>query len=173
MAADAFIGTASFLAIGGRFRSTLGSDVRYPGAFAKESIRANGVKYADQNARRELETLFKRYGCHHCGTKKGEFVGDHMPPNGMLAKRRSLRNFLDKLLWRFRYGSVHSLRQRYYPQCKSCSQVQSVAVARSLKKIKIHRGTIGPYLVIGALAALRHYGYARQFTNVNSCSCQL
>lgn len=158
MTTDALIGAASFLAVGGRFRSTLSSDVRYPGAFAKESIRANGYKYANHNARRDLGTLFKRYGCHHCGTKKGDFVGDHMPPNGVLAKRRSLRSLFEKLLWRFRYGSVHSLRQRYYPQCKSCSQIQSSAIARNLKKIRIHGGTIGPYMIVGALAALRHYG---------------
>lgn len=26
-------------------------------------------------------SLYKRLGCHHCGTRRGRPIGDHMPPN--------------------------------------------------------------------------------------------
>lgn len=47
-AVDFVLGALAYKALGGRFRTMLPSDVRYPGAFAKESIPANGKAYANE-----------------------------------------------------------------------------------------------------------------------------
>lgn len=31
--------------------------------------------------RKSILSLYRRYGCHHCGSKRGSPIGDHMPPN--------------------------------------------------------------------------------------------
>jgi hypothetical protein len=98
-------------AMGGRFRSTLPSDVRFvvraaspavccrcasgnpnahalvvmrhsvQGALARESLPASGSAYATDVQRAELRMLFRRYGCHHCGKRFGAVIADHQPPN--------------------------------------------------------------------------------------------
>ena len=48
--------------------------------------------------------LGRRYGCHSCGKRQQqEFIADHIPPNKLV-------KFYE--------------RQKFYPQCKLCSQKQ-------------------------------------------------
>jgi hypothetical protein len=67
--------------MGGRFRSIMPSDLAAPGALAFESIPARGDQYARPGIKRELTRIFRRDGCHHCGSRGGPVIGDHMPPN--------------------------------------------------------------------------------------------
>ncbi|CAI5477260.1 unnamed protein product [Closterium sp. Yama58-4] len=48
------------------------SDVQKRGAFASFSLPAKGSKYATGNSRGLIKDLFHRYGCHHCGTRRGD-----------------------------------------------------------------------------------------------------
>ena len=61
------------------------------GALGADSIPALGEDYASPSLKRELSRLFQRNGCHHCGTRRGPVIGDHMPPNKLAAEaaRRS------------------------------------------------------------------------------------
>lgn len=78
---DAALGVALFKAMGGRYRALLPSDLVRPGACAVESLPAPGSAYAQGTSKGELIRLFRRDGCHHCGSKRGRVVGDHIPPN--------------------------------------------------------------------------------------------
>lgn len=78
---DAAMGVALFKAMGGRYRALLPSDLVRPGACAVESLPAPGANYAQGASKGELIRLFRRDGCHHCGSRKGRVVGDHIPPN--------------------------------------------------------------------------------------------
>lgn len=167
--ADVVLGFMGFALVGGRLRELLPSDLRYPGAMARESLRAPGQAYANDTTRRELGILFKRYGCHTCGTRTGEFVGDHMPPNKVVHGSSSsrgggggiFRRGVVGMYQRAIYGGFSKgARQRYYPQCRPCSQLQAAAVQNNVKRLRLHAGFVGPTLVVGAMVALRHFGGA-------------
>jgi len=80
-----------------------------PGVFAGESISARGPKRDFTAAeRREINSIGFETGCHTCGaknpgTRRGNFVPDHQPPNAL---------------------NLFGHEQRLYPQCISCSDFQ-------------------------------------------------
>ena len=138
---DVVLGTIAFKLTGGSFRTIMPSDLVKPGALANQSIPAAGMQYATDEKRRELIRMFRRDGCHHCGKTRGPVVGDHMPPNKHVVQKAEA--FATQVLERVtRVGAVRRAmvaagirpdavvtpRQRYYPQCVSCSQKQAVAV---------------------------------------------
>ena len=159
--ADALLGLIGFRLVGGRFCEMLPSDLCFPGAMARESLRAPGQSYADNSARRELGMLFRRHGCHHCGRKTGEFVGDHMPPNKIFnGNGGPLKTAWQRALYGLSRPGIAGIKQRYFPQCRPCSQLQASAVSRNVMTLRMHRGFLGPSLLVGAMTALRHFGYA-------------
>lgn len=126
-----FYAAASVLATaalcGGRLARLLPSDLRRRGAFARGSLPdAPYMAYADKRARRKVQVLGRRHGCHHCGRRAGpavtggRFVADHIPPN--------------------KYASGPRTRQRFYPQCDRCCGLQAAAVANDVRKLVTHRG---------------------------------
>ena len=182
-------------------------------------------------------------GCHHCGTRHGRVIGDHIPPNkfvhGSAATVRStpspaagrapvvaashflsaaarsqprggfyrpgssaytaggavaaaldltwtlatgaaravarvgpprprprlgrvVRQWVARtrltLAWRAREAlGLNATRQRYFPQCRPCSQLQSVAVRTGRLTLKLHAGGAKPAHYAGPLVGLRHY----------------
>ena len=48
-------------------------------------------------------------------------------------------------------------RQRFFPQCASCSSLQSDALRRSVKKLVAHFGGVQPFGYAGVLLGLRQY----------------
>jgi len=169
-AVDFVLGALAYKALGGRFRTMLPSDVRYPGAFAKESIPANGKAYANEVQRKSILSLYRRYGCHHCGSKRGSPIGDHMPPNK--STHGGVDGSLGPVNWQEPNEVVYRVlrklpgggnrfpppRQRYYPQCESCSSKQSYALRANKRVVVMHfGGWQGAYL--GAFVpALHHVG---------------
>ena len=157
---DVILGTVAFKLTGGSFRSIMPSDLVKPGALANQSIPAAGMQYATDEKRRELIRMFRRDGCHHCGTTRGAVVGDHMPPNKHVVQKAEA--FATQVMERVtRVGAVRRVMlaagirpdslvgttQRYYPQCVSCSQKQAVAV-RNDKSARVfhtvlHKGAGG------------------------------
>ncbi|KAL4859030.1 hypothetical protein ACK3TF_000816 [Chlorella vulgaris] len=149
--------------MGGRFRSVMPSDLVKVGAIARESLPAPSVEYATPASRIELRRLFSRDGCHHCGTRRGKLIGDHMPPNkhmqqtvGM-ARRSLLRVPFVKPLASALNIPITPPRQRFYPQCESCSQKQSSAL-RMVFHETLHRGGKSQaWHFAGPFLGLRHY----------------
>eukprot|EP00897_Mesotaenium_endlicherianum_P000612 jgi/Mesen1/10551/ME000083S10056 len=84
------VGMAVFKLTNGSFRNLMPSDLRHPGALAKGSIPARSSSYANQTEREILEEMYKKYGCHHCGSRKHAFHADHMPPNKIVQNSTSL-----------------------------------------------------------------------------------
>lgn len=80
-----------------------------PGPFAGESIPARGPQRDFTSAERgDMNRIGQDTGCHTCGstdpgTKSGNFVPDHQPPNGL---------------------NPNGGQQQLYPHCISCSRTQ-------------------------------------------------
>ena len=71
----------TFVLLGGTFQSTSPSSLVSPGAFARSSIPAPSAAYATAREKRQLISLYRKYGCHTCGTKASlQVIGDHVPP---------------------------------------------------------------------------------------------
>lgn len=169
---DAALGIALFKFMGGRFRSVMPSDLLKVGAIGKESLPAGGPAYATEEKRGEILRFFRRDGCHHCGTRKGPSIGDHMPPNKMVAetikamkKTLGLHKLFNMPYVRKAAASMNipvgPPRQRYYPQCQSCSQKQASAVRMGRSILVMHevlhhggKGTAWHYA--GVLLGMRH-----------------
>jgi len=169
--ADAVLGIAFFRVMGGKFRSVMPSDLTKVGAIAKESMPAAGMQYATDEKRRELFRFFKRDGCHHCGTRRGAVVGDHMPPNKHIQEviNANRRRVLGSAL---KYKTVKKAMsalglptgqplQRYYPQCRPCSQRQAAAVRNGRSHLVFHEvlhrgGQSSAWHYAGVLVGMRH-----------------
>ncbi|QDZ22888.1 hypothetical protein HOP50_09g54370 [Chloropicon primus] len=160
---DAAVGLACFAALGGRARSVLASDVRYPGANARASMPAVGASYATKFQRSELLRMLRLHGCHHCGKRSGPVIADHMPPNHFVEKaRQGSRKGLGWVLTKMRFSG--RLSQRFYPQCRGCSQKQAVAVKKNAKSLVTHLGGWHPHYLAGPFVMFRTYDLANQGT---------
>ena len=146
---DVILGVTAFKIVGGSFRTIMPSDLNKVGAIAKESIPAAGMQYATDEKRRELIRMFRRDGCHHCGSRKGMVIGDHMPPNKHVIQRTEamLTQIVDRMyrnsgfrrtMQTLGIRPLSDVRQRYFPQCVSCSQKQSSAVRNNKSRRVFH-----------------------------------
>jgi len=58
-----------FLLLGGTFQSTSPSSLFSPGAYARVSIPAPSAAYATAKEKGMLKEIYRKHGCHTCGTK--------------------------------------------------------------------------------------------------------
>ncbi|KAF8065826.1 haloacid dehalogenase-like protein [Scenedesmus sp. PABB004] len=138
------------LAMGGRFSSLMPSDLARPGALAFESIPARpeaSEAYAKPSVKRELARIFRRDGCHHCGSRRGPVIGDHMPPNKLVGGRNKADKLGGLLGDLPGVGKVRELiglagrgrpLQRFYPQCQRCSIKQATALRTGRRVLVLH-----------------------------------
>ncbi|PRW59668.1 pfkB family carbohydrate kinase [Chlorella sorokiniana] len=165
---DAVLGIAMFKVMGGRFRSVMPSDLAKVGAIARESLPATHAEYATDASRVELARYFRRDGCHHCGTRRGKVIGDHMPPNKYVKQyiASAKRTLLSNPYLRQMAGALNIQtgppRQRYYPQCTSCMQKQASAIRNDKTVLVFHQvlhhgGRSQAWHYSGALLGMRHY----------------
>lgn len=75
---------------------------------------------------------------------------------------RALRQWIARqrvtAAWRVREAvGLNPTRQRYYPQCRPCSQLQAVAVRTDRLTLKTHAAGPRPWHFSGILVGLRHY----------------
>lgn len=133
---DTAIGVVLFFCLGGRFRSVCPSDLRFPGAFSRPSLtlKTDGEKYADGFQRGWISSVGRIYGCHSCGLRAKAFHADHMPPN-CVAKRLNSR-------WYRRF--FPKVKQQFYPQCTSCSNLQATVVKLNKKRL-VFPSSVRPY----------------------------
>eukprot|EP00742_Colponemidia_sp_Colp-10_P009909 GILJ01010845.1.p1 GENE.GILJ01010845.1~~GILJ01010845.1.p1 ORF type:complete len:268 (+),score=19.21 GILJ01010845.1:103-804(+) len=141
---DMLFGLICFRALGGLPKSPLPSDLRYPGAFSRHSLAATNA-YADIEERGSIKGIAQVLGCHSCGLRNGPFHADHMPPN-YVAKSLDAQ-FLRKL---FRIKT----KQRYYPQCRPCSNLQSTAVKTDTRILRTHFAVLRPYHATGVFVGM-------------------
>ncbi|CAM9114088.1 unnamed protein product [Phaeothamnion confervicola] len=139
-------GVAAFRALGGRFHSIAPSRLDSLGSFAHSpfSLRAT-LNYATAQEKVALSKLGEVFGCHSCGGRRGPFHADHMPPVKVVAAANAR-------LWRRMLRATVS--QRFYPQCKACSELQSSAVRNASGAFVYHFRALRPYHATGALVVL-------------------
>ena len=159
---DVGVGVATFAALArGNLGRILPSDVSRVGANAKRSVAARGSDYASEKQKRTLQRWFTRDGCHHCGSTRGKVIGDHMPPNKMAfgsGARAAANRRASTLRRAFNFIRGVPL-QRFYPQCESCSALQSVAVRSGAVRLVTHSVGVRYAVIAGAVvgAATLHY----------------
>lgn len=115
-----------FRILGGRFRSSLPSNLIKPGAFARASIPARKSRAISVTARERLNKIGKKFGCHTCGRKwlVHKFHRDHQPPSALVKEGQT---------------------QVFYPQCQRCSAVQGGAVAQGSNYVVTHGTSLRLY----------------------------
>ena len=160
---DAIFGSLAYAVFGRGLQSALPSDVSRPGALARRSIRSDGARYATEAQRRTLAAWLKKDGCHHCGGRIGKVIGDHMPPNKMAfgssaAARAAREGGFKTKVWNFLRMVP---KQRFYPQCRPCSDVQSAAVRMGSKILIQHNGGLRIGAFVAAAVAARHWAMKR------------
>lgn len=123
------------------------SNVKGLGAFHSPAASLPaGLDYAKPGEKATLNLLGRLRGCHSCGTRApASFIGDHMPPK----KEVIIAN---QALWR-RLTGLH-VKQRFYPQCPDCSQIQSRAVRMGRAVPITHYFRFRSYHAVGVLIAL-------------------
>ncbi|KAL7531423.1 hypothetical protein ACHAWF_003763 [Thalassiosira exigua] len=116
-----------------RFSSISPSSYTARGSFARASIPAPpNFNYATRSQRVRIERIGRRWGCHTCGSRMifsnlgkdaPRFHGDHIPPVSV-AKQLNDR-------WHRRMLG-RKVTQRFYPQCRNCSNKQGGLLAKGI-----------------------------------------
>ena len=160
---DAIFGSLAYAVLGRGVQSALPSDISHPGALAKRSMRSSGAHYATEAQRRTLAGWLRRDGCHHCGSRVGKVVGDHMPPNKMGFGSAAGAQAAREGSWKTRLWNLMRMvpKQRFYPQCRPCSDVQSAAVRTGRKILVQHNGGARIGAAVALAVAARHYAAKR------------
>jgi hypothetical protein len=145
---NALFGVVAFKVLGGSYRNLMPSNVIHPGALARGSIPARGPKYANDVEQGLIQDLYKKYGCHHCGRKRGLSIADHMPPNVIAHGRgwagngppSEAQSFFTRLASTLPLPKISPkvVQQRLYPQCTDCMKVQSAALRHGKKALVFH-----------------------------------
>ena len=131
-----------------QFRTVLPSHIILPGSFSNKYLpltSINVTKYKKQI----IQEIGGKYGCHHCGSKPGKYIADHIPCTKYLSEFSNLnrlhswyRPFFHLLFDR----DVLSTRihpQVLFPQCRPCSSYQAGYVSKNRSFLKSLRGKDG------------------------------
>ncbi|KAI5054795.1 hypothetical protein GOP47_0029940 [Adiantum capillus-veneris] len=167
------VGLTAFKIFGGRFCNLMPSHVCHPGALANISIRATGPKLASSVQGQKICKAFLKDGCHHCGSRSGQSISDHIPPNMIMKALRQQRkrgfwmdlfNLKEDSWWtkKLNLKAATIPAQRLYPQCVSCMRRQSAFLLNGKDPFIFHwkRGLPKPShlssLLLGALTYKGH-----------------
>ncbi|ANQ06667.1 Uncharacterized protein PCOAH_00010940 [Plasmodium coatneyi] len=140
-----FVLTNLFFKIsGGTYNKFSPSDVKMPGVYSNPRKSLNkDMKYATKREIEVLRSFCKETGCHTCGVScHDRFIGDHQPPVQVIKdmvhyykKRKLLRTIL-------KFFKLYDTKQRLYPQCVRCSQLQAASVRCKKLRLIPHYNTI-------------------------------
>ena len=117
------------------FRTMLPSSVLTIGVFANPSLSKfisihASSDVATQSERLKVQSLGKKFGCHHCGSRqifsRGSFIADHMPPTKHAKE-------MNAAWWRRFLGL--KVTQRLWAQCQSCFSMQGSAVRADIHRL--------------------------------------
>ncbi|CAA9990184.1 conserved Plasmodium protein, unknown function [Plasmodium knowlesi strain H] len=140
-----FVLTNLFFKIsGGTYNKFSPSDVKMPGVYSnpKKSLNKD-MKYATKREIEVLRRFCKETGCHTCGVScHDRFIGDHQPPVQVIKdmiQYYKKRKFLRAIL---KFFKLYDTKQRLYPQCIRCSQLQSASVRCKKQRLIPHYNTI-------------------------------
>ncbi|KMZ94476.1 hypothetical protein PVMG_01834 [Plasmodium vivax Mauritania I] len=132
-----FFGTLVLRFLGEYYNKFSPSDVKMPGVYSNPRKSLNkDMKYATKKEIQVLRSFCKETGCHTCGVScHDRFIGDHQPPVQVIKdmvdyykKKKLLRSLL-------KFFKLYDTKQRLYPQCVRCSQLQSASVR--CKKLRL------------------------------------
>ncbi|SBT32211.1 conserved Plasmodium membrane protein, unknown function [Plasmodium ovale wallikeri] len=106
------------------------SDVKMPGVYSnRRKSLDKDMKYATKREIDILRSFCKQTGCHTCGVVCHEkFIGDHQPPVQVIKDIIDYYNKKKFLLYFLKLFKLYDTKQRLYPQCVRCSQLQSASV---------------------------------------------
>ncbi|GAX84202.1 hypothetical protein CEUSTIGMA_g11625.t1 [Chlamydomonas eustigma] len=167
MILDALTGVTIFKACGGSFRRLLPSDLRAPGAHARQCVPVTNGDHANESQKSQLISMFNRDGCHHCGSRKGNVIGDHIPPTKLIKDAKSQQKAVEANMKHIPEiirkvlapKPLHHFKQDYYPQCQGCSQAQAVLMRHGKSSaLRLHRvWMLSPGATPGMLVGFRQF----------------
>ena len=131
------VGLLAYKGLGGRFWSVAPSSITNLGSFARTTLSLPATeKYASKTQRKAIERLGLSIGCHTCGSRKIisrgmngngiKFIADHMPPLSVMKQMNDR--------W-FRRILGITVKQRFYPQCFSCSSTQGGILSSATRSL--------------------------------------
>ena len=130
------IGLLTYKGLGGRFWSISPSNLTNLGSFARTTFSIPATdKYATQAQRKAIERLGRTFGCHTCGSRRiisrskngVKFIADHMPPQSAVKQ-------MNERWYRQVFGM--KVKQRFYPQCVSCSNLQGGILSEATRQLR-------------------------------------
>ncbi|SCA48605.1 conserved Plasmodium protein, unknown function [Plasmodium ovale] len=133
-----------FRLCGGTYNKFSPSDVKMPGVYSnwRKSLDKD-MKYATKREIDILRSFCKQTGCHTCGVVCHEkFIGDHQPPVQVIKDMIDYYNKKKFLLYFLKLFKLYDTKQRLYPQCVRCSQLQSASVRCKKLRLIPHYTTI-------------------------------
>ena len=144
-------------------RTALPSDVSHPGALARRSMPSNGAHYATDAQRKTLALWMRRDGCHHCGATRGPSSATTCRRTRRRSGAARRRRGRGRGRWTTRAWNFLRMvpKQRFYPQCRLCSDLQSVAVRTGRKTLVMHRGGLVAGMAVAGAVGARHYVMVR------------
>ncbi|KYO00797.1 putative membrane protein [Plasmodium gaboni] len=133
-----------FKLFNGTYNKYSPSDVKMPGVYSDKRKSLNkDMKYATKREINILKNFCKDTGCHTCGmTCHEKFIGDHQPPVQII---KDMVNYYKKrkfILYFLKLFKLYDTKQRLYPQCVRCSQLQSASVRCKKLRLIPHYNTI-------------------------------
>ncbi|KAI4840025.1 hypothetical protein MKS88_001380 [Plasmodium brasilianum] len=133
-----------FKLFNGTYNKFSPSDVKMPGVFSdsRKSLDKD-MKYATKREIEILRNYCKETGCHTCGVTCHErFIGDHQPPVQVIKDMIQYYKKKKCLLYFLKLFKLYDTKQRLYPQCVRCSQLQSASVRCKKLRLIPHYNTI-------------------------------
>ncbi|WBY56324.1 hypothetical protein Py17XNL_000704193 [Plasmodium yoelii yoelii] len=115
-----------------------------PGVYSnpRKSIEKD-MTYATKKEIDILRNYCKETGCHTCGSVcYDKFIGDHQPPIQVVKDTIEYYKKKKILLFFLKLFKLYDTKQRLYPQCVRCSQLQSASVRCKKMKLIPHYNTI-------------------------------
>ncbi|VTZ68063.1 conserved protein, unknown function [Plasmodium chabaudi chabaudi] len=133
-----------FKLFNGSYNKFSPSDVKMPGVYSnpRKSIEKD-MTYATKREIDILRNYCKETGCHTCGAVcYDKFIGDHQPPIQVVKDTIEYYKKKRILLFFLKLFKLYDTKQRLYPQCLRCSQLQSASVRCKKLKLIPHYNTI-------------------------------
>jgi hypothetical protein len=146
-------GVVLYPLLGGHFDKVAPSDYNRLGVFSRSwaSLPAS-LKYANSGEKKRLNRLGRLCGCHTCGTRlPASYIADHQPPVKFVKA--------DNAKWWRKALPFLQVTQRFFPQCSSCSTVQSSTVRLGRTKFKYNFLSLRAFHGVGLALAVMFYPF--------------
>ena len=159
---DAMFGSLAYALLGRGVRTALPSDVSHPGALARRSMPSNGATRHRRAAKDPRGLASQRRVPSLRISVRSRHRRPHAAQQDGVRERGGGAGGAEGT-WKVRLWNFLRMvpKQRFYPQCRKCSDAQSVAVRAGKKMLVQHGGAMKLGAVVATAVAARQYARTR------------